>query len=143
MNAYVRWSGFVAAMIPAPNDLRTVALWARHVGASPGTIRTRCNAADVPVLASRDLGRLLRVVARSSLEERGWDPAAKLESRDPRTLQRMLVRGGLAEWPVAAAPPSIEWFLERQGFAHERALTGLRLAIADWTHDACDQNHRR
>ena len=43
----------------------------------------------------------------------------------------MLVRGGLTEWPVAAAPPSIEWFLERQGFVHERALASLRREIAD------------
>ena len=142
MNAYARWAALVAGMVSAPNDPRTLALWARHVGASPSTIRTRCEAAEVAVLASRDLGRLLRVVARSSLEQRGWDPAARLESRDPRTLQRMLVRGGLTEWPVAIAPPSIEWFLERQGFVHERALASLRRAIARLMHDACDQNRR-
>ncbi len=131
MNAYARWARLVAGMISAPSDLRTLALWARHVGASTSTVRARRKAADVAVLASRDLGRLLRVVARSSLKQQGWDPAAELASCDPRTLQRMLVRGGLAEWPVAAATPSVEWFLERQGFVHKRTLASLRRAIAD------------
>ena len=131
MNAYARWAPLVADMISAPNDPRTLGLWARHVGASTSTIRARCKAADVAVLASRDLGRLLRVVARSSPGERGWDPAAELESCDPRTLQRMLVRGGLAAWPLAAAPPSVDWFLERQGFVHDRAVTSLRRAVAE------------
>lgn len=131
MNAYARWALLVAGMISARDDLRTLALWARHVGASASTVRARFQAADVAVMASRDLGRLLRVVVRSVVEERAWDPAAELYSCDPRTLQRMLVRGGLAEWPVAAAPPTIGWFLERQRFVHNRALGSLRRAIAE------------
>lgn len=142
MNAYARWAALVAGMVSAPNDLPTLTLWARHVGASPSTIRARCKAADVAVLPSRDIGRLLRVVTQSTLEQRGWDPSAKLESRDPRTLQRMLARAGLTEWPLAAAPPSIAWFLERQSFVHERALASLRPAIARLMHDVCDQNRR-
>lgn len=131
MNAYARWSLLVAGMISAPADLRTLALWARHVGASASTVRARCKAADVAALASRDLGRLLRVVARARIEERKWDPVAELDSCDPRTLQRILMRGGLAEWPVAAAPPTVGWFLERQGFVHNRAVASLRRAIAE------------
>ena len=130
MNAYARWAALVAGMIPAPNDLRTLALWARHVGASTSTIRARCRAADVGVLPSRDLGRVLRLVARSNSEDRAWDPAAELQSLDPRTLNRLLLRGGLTEWPVAAVPPSIDWFLERQSFVHQRALTSLRRTLA-------------
>lgn len=130
MNAYARWAALVAGMISARNDLRTLAWWAPHVGASTSTIRARCRAADVPVLASRDLGRLLRLVARSNFEKRHWDPAAELQSLDPRPLKRLLLRGGLTEWPVAAVPPSIEWFLERQSLVHERALTSLHRAIA-------------
>ena len=131
MNAYARWASLVAGMISARDDLRTLALWARHVGASASTVRARCKAADVAVMASRDLGRLLRVVVLSVVEERVWDPAAELYSCDPRTLRRMLVRGGLAGWPVAGAAPTVGWFLERQGFVHSRAVVSLRRAIAE------------
>lgn len=129
MNAYVRWAALVASMISAPNDLRTLALWARHVGASVSTIRARCLAADVAVLASRDLARLLRVVARTKSDGLAWDPAAHLEACDPRTLRRLLLRSGLADWSVGTAPPSVERFLDRQRFVPERAVAGLRTAI--------------
>ena len=86
MNAYARWAMLVAKVTSAPHDPRTLVLWARHVGVSVATIRARCRVADIAVLPSRDLGRMLRVVALSNTGEPCWDPAAtagKLRPEDP------------------------------------------------------------
>lgn len=130
MNGYERWALLVAGAVSAPKDPRTLGLWARHVGVGATTIRARCRVAGVAVLSSRDLGRLLRVVARSNLPNRGWDPAAELESCDPRTLRRLLVAAGLADWPTRAAPPSIEDLLTRQSFVPVWIVPNVRVAVA-------------
>ena len=140
MNAYARWAMLVAKVISAPQDPRTLVLWARHVGVSVATIRARCKVADVAVLPSRDLGRMLRVVARSNRGERCWDPAAQLETCDPRTLRRLLVRGGLANWPIRDTPPSVERFLQRQRFVPGRAVVSVRLVLAGRLGHGADAN---
>ena len=105
MNAYARWARLVAQSVSAPHDLRTLALWARHVGTSVSTVRARCAAANVTPRVrarcaaanvtpreSRDLGRLLRIVALSNSAGIPWDPAADLDTRDPRTRHQLLAR---------------------------------------------------
>ena len=130
MNAYARWARLVAQSVSAPHDLRTLALWARHVGTSVSTVRARCAAANVTPRESRDLGRLLRIVALSNSAGIPWDPAAGLDTRDPRTRHQLLARAGLADWPLRAYPPSVERLLAGQRFVPDAAVASLRRAIA-------------
>ena len=130
MDAYALWAQLVVQIISAPNDPRTLRLWALHVGVSVSTIRARCSAAHVSALASRDLGRLLRVAALSSSAGLPWDPAVDLEIRDPRTRNQLLARAGLADWPLRADPPSVERLLAGQRFVHDGTVPSLRRAIA-------------
>ena len=129
MNAYARWAYLVAQAVSAPHELRTLPLWARHVGASVSTISARCSVVDVTAVGSRDLGRLLRVVVLSNSTGVSWEPAADLETRDPRTLRQLLARAGLVDWPLRADPPSVDRFLAGQRFVHIGAVPSLRRAI--------------
>ena len=130
MTAYTRWAKLVVQTISCPTDPRTLALWSAHAGVSSGTLRSRCAASGVPTAAARDFSRLLRVVVRSQRCAAGWDPALHLESRDPRTIRRLLQGGGLAHWPDGGPPPPIAAFLNRQRLVHDRALTAVRNEIA-------------
>ena len=126
MNAYARWAHLVVHNVSCPTDPRTLQVWSEHAGVSPGTLRSRCAASDVRVAAARDFSRLLRLVVRSQHGEPGWDPARHLEARDPRTIHRLLVAGGLADWPHGAPPPPIDRFLARQRLVHDRAVAAVR-----------------
>ena len=134
MDAYTRWAKLVVHTISCPTDPRTLALWSAHAGVSPGTLRSRCTASGVATAAARDFSRLLRIVVRSQHNPRSWEPALHLESRDPRTIRRLLDGAGLAHWPYGAAPPPIAEFLHRQRLVHARAATAVRQQIAATTH---------
>ena len=106
MNAYTRWAQLVVNTVCCPSDPRTLTSWSDYFGISEGTLRARCRAAGVAAIAARDFSRLLRVVVRSQRNDPRWDPAAYLEAGDPRTIRRLLVGGGLADWPDGAAAAS-------------------------------------
>lgn len=135
MNAYNRWARLVANTISCPSDPRTLATWGGHLGVSEGTLRARCASAGVAVMAARDFSRLLRVVVRSQCSCPRWDPTAHLESGDPRTIRRLLVGSGLADWPHGATAPSVDRFLDRQRFVHDRAVAAVREEMASTTEE--------
>ena len=126
MNPYTRWARLVVRNVSCPTDPRTLTLWSRHAGVSESTLRARCTASRVGTVAARDFSRLLRVVVRSHRGTLGWDPAGHLEALDPRTIRRLLLRAGLADWPLGTSPPLIEQFLHRQQLVHDRAVAAVR-----------------
>ena len=130
MNAYSRWAQLVVHTLSCPRDPKTLALWSQHVGVSTGTLRTRCVAAGVRVAAARDLSRLLRLVLLAQTADLPWDPPRHLEARDPRTIHRLLMRGGVADWPSGRPPPTLQQLLTRQRLVQDPALTALRQALA-------------
>lgn len=132
MNAYTRWAKLVVDNVSCPTDPRTLALWSKHAGVSEGTLRARCLASGVRVAAARDLSRLLRLIVRSHHAEPRWDPAHHLEARDPRTIHRLLLGGGLADWPHGAAPPPIDHLLRHQRLVHPRAADAVRQTLANF-----------
>ena len=126
MNPYCRWAGLVVRTTSAPWDPATLALWGKHVGASVSTLYARCSAAGLSTRASRDLARLLRLLVRAQRKTTGWDPAADLDTVDPRTIRGLLAKGGLSDWPEGSAPPQFEAFLNRQQLIrHDAALATL------------------
>lgn len=129
MNAYTRWARLVVHNVTCPTDPRTLALWSHHAGLSEGTLRARCVSTQVPAAAARDFSRLLRLIVRSQQDDRGWDPARHLEARDPRTIRRLLLRGGLLDWPHGAPPPPVDRFLRHQRLVPERAAAAVRHAL--------------
>ena len=130
MNAYTRWARLVVHGVSSPTDLRTLALWSAHAAVSESTLRARCAAARVSVAAARDFSRLLRVIVRSQHTHEGWDPARDLDARDARTIRRLLLAGGLADWPHGRPPPPIERFLAQQHLIPEHALTAVRQVLS-------------
>lgn len=129
----MRWARLAASTVSCRSDPRTLASWSGYFGISESTLRARCTAAGVAGIAARDFSRLLRVVVRSQNGAPGWDPAAHLEAGDPRTIRRLLIRGGLADWPDGAAVPSVDRFLDGQRFVHDRAVAAVREAMATAT----------
>ena len=136
MNAYARWARLVVHNVSCPTDPRTLKVWSEHAGVSQGTLRSRCIASGVQPAAARDFSRLLRLVVRSQHREPGWDPARHLEARDPRTIHRLLIAGGLAEWRHGATPPPIDHFLAYQRLVHDRAVAAVRQALHSGIYDA-------
>lgn len=128
-HAAERWTHAIIALLDAPSDPRSLELWGRHVGVSLGTLRAWCRAAGVSAKASLDFARLLRAV----LQSRGstWDPQNLLDVVDDRTLRRLTERGGIAEFRVGGAPPTIETFLASQRLVTREAdLTAVCAALS-------------
>ena len=134
MSAYVRWASLVVRPIGSSSDPATLDAWGRCVGASVSTLRARCLAIRAGTKDSRDLARLLRVIAIARTRADGWDPAADLDTLDPRTLRVLLLKAGLSDHAVGAPPPSFAAFLARQRFVrHERAVAAIGGALAPTT----------
>ena len=132
MSAYIRWANLVDRPIGSSADPATLDAWGRCVGASVSTLRARCLAIRAGTKDSRDLARLLRVIAISSDRSEGWDPAADLATLDPRTLRLLLLKAGLSDHAIGARPPSFRVFLTRQRFVrHERAVAAIAGALAE------------
>lgn len=130
MSAYVRWAELVVRPIGSSSDPATLDAWGRCVGASVSTLRARCLAIRAGAKDSRDLARLLRVIAIAGDRAEGWDPAADLATLDPRTLRLLLLKAGLSHHAIGAAPPSFTTFLARQRFVHhERAVAAVAGAL--------------
>ena len=129
MNAYERWVLVVVRVLDAEEDPRTLADWGREVGASTGTLRSRCAAAGQSAKASLYFARLLRIIGRAQAAHR-WDPPADLSSCDPRTVHRLVAEGGVEEFPSGSTPPTVAFFLGHQHIIPSgRALAELRLAM--------------
>jgi DNA-binding response OmpR family regulator len=126
-HATTRWAALMVALLSAPRDVRTNNEWARLVGVSVTTLRDWCRMARTSAARSLALGRLLRAVYVSRGQH--WQPAERLNVRDPRTLGRMLEKGGL---PVDAPRVTIRDLLSAQSFVEDLdALLALRAALVD------------
>jgi hypothetical protein len=114
-----RWADLVWAATSVQRDPRTLADWAKAVGLSVPTLRTRCYLAGVSPRSSLALARLVRAVHLTSVE--GGHPSDVLDTRDPRTLRKLLLKARLEDDGHAQ---SISAFLEQQ------ELVKARLPIA-------------
>jgi hypothetical protein len=126
--AATRWVALVLSALPATSDPKTRADWARLAHVSRGTLENRCRAAGLSAKASLALLRVLRAVIQA--ERAGCRPEDLLDA-DPRTLERIRTRAGLAHdgSPSSHRVGALE-FLERQRFVVDRlALVVLRRAL--------------
>jgi ActR/RegA family two-component response regulator len=125
-HAATRWAALVVAVLSAPRDIKTNAAWARLVGVSATTLRDWCRLANTSPARSLALARLARAVYLS--RDQAWQPSQRLDTSDPRTLARLLRRGGL---PSSGAPMTLQELLARQSLVEDLdALLALRNALA-------------
>ena len=94
-HAAERWAEAVTGILDCPFDPRTVAKWAKAIGASEGALRDWCKVARCRPKTSLDFARLLRAVVQS--QEHGWDPFNLLDVANERTMRNLLRRGGLPD----------------------------------------------
>lgn len=129
-NAVLRWASLIVRTVDCADDPRTLSLWGRSVGASVATLRSRCAAVETSTKVSLDFARLLRALVRSSSS--GSAPGVELDVYDPRTLRRLLERGGIGGTSPNGAPPSLHQFLSQQRFVrNELALQCVAKALLD------------
>lgn len=127
-----RWAEAVVRVIDAPEDPRTVRLWGRHIGASPGSLRNWCHMAGVSPKRSLSVARMLRAVLRSSASDR---PEEVFDVVDRRTLFRLMKLGDASA--SAGVPRTIEEFFARQRWVtSQAAVDELRRAIGLRAHAA-------
>lgn len=107
-----RWASFILRAGDASSDPRTLAEWARAVGASKSVLVESCARLGVHPREARDLARVLRLVRRVS---EPWDPELTLDAADRRTLRALLDRAGLGG-AASGGRPTPEQFLLRQRF---------------------------
>jgi hypothetical protein len=82
----------IHAACESPRDPRTFELWAAVAGTCARTLRSHCRAAHIQGQAALDFARLLR--ARLQGRRSGWPWPDLLDIVEPRTLTRLLERGG-------------------------------------------------
>ena len=109
-----RWAQSVVGVVDCPFDPKTVALWARAIGVSEGSLRDRCRAAQCRPKPSLDFARLLRAVVKS--QGNGWDPFNLLDIVNERTMKNLLRRGGVVDLLSAGDVLTPGGFLVRQHF---------------------------
>lgn len=123
-----RWATAVVEVIGADQDPKTLAAWARSVGVSRGALRTWCYAAHVPPHRALDLARILRLACRAPRDIA--DPLSLLDVVDPRTVARMLHRGGIRRTDLHAAIGRPMLLLDIQRYVPDALLlTALRAAL--------------
>jgi DNA-binding response OmpR family regulator len=121
-SAAERWARFVIKACQSDRDLTTVGEWAAYLGVSRSSLGESCELIGIRPRASRDLMRLLRVLAQDR------EPETELLVNDRRTLARLLERGGLTG--SRSVSRSVDRFLANQTFVRAdneglRALRGL------------------
>jgi hypothetical protein len=122
-----RWARAICKVVAARDDPRTLAIWGRLIGVSPGSLATWCRAARVSPRRSLDLARLARalVITRGSLD----DLHEVLDIVEPRTMRRLLARAGISCAKLAGdvvTRPTLHQFLEQQQLVANRiALEAL------------------
>jgi ActR/RegA family two-component response regulator len=107
-----RWARYVLRAADADSDPRTLADWARAAGVSRTVLIDVCVRLEINPRHARDLARVLRLVRRAS---EPWDPESALDVADRRTLRKLLVRAGLADFPQGVRP-SPQQYLASQRF---------------------------
>ena len=108
-HAAVRWAEAVVKVIDAPQDPRTLQLWGRHIGASPGSLRNWCRMAGLSPKRSLSVARMIRAINYASAVKR---PEDVFNVTDRRTLTQLLTLGDPHRRP--SLPESIDEFFARQ-----------------------------
>lgn len=125
-HASERLARAITAGLRSSQDLRSVRAWARTIGASTPTLRCWCRTAHERPKRVLDCMRLLRAVM--AMEDGPADLFEILDIIEPRTLMRMLQRGGVREL-FSTRSPTIAEFLSSQQFLSNpgvvRALMGI------------------
>jgi hypothetical protein len=111
-HATERWARIILAVVKSPHDPKTLDAWGHVVGASRGTVRSWCYAAQLSPKASLDFGRLLRAVVSS--QGRRWDLQELLDIINERTAKSLLARAGFSDIGPHGYPPAVDVFFERQ-----------------------------
>jgi DNA-binding response OmpR family regulator len=129
LHAAQRWAALVHKILDSQSDVRTLAEWAHHAGASIGGVKASCQAVRVSPRHSLILARLLRALYGA---KRFCIPAEDLlDIHDRRTLASWLSLAGV---PVLAGEP--REFVARQQLVTtaslktelQRVLSGSRRA---------------
>lgn len=128
-HAAERWAGAVVRVLRSESDVRNIDTWGRTVGVSRGALRTWCSAAGVPAKSSLDFARLLRSILLS--QGGPWDLFNTLDVIDARTVRRLMVRGGIADFKGRAQAPDARVFIATQRFVHNKtALAAIAELLA-------------
>jgi FixJ family two-component response regulator len=126
-HAAARWANAVVKVIDAAEDPRTLRLWGRHIGASPGSLRNWCRIAGLSPKRSLSVARMLRAVIWSPAADR---PENLLNVTDRRTLALMLRLGNPHADPQPRLPRSIDEFLALQRWVtNPVAIAELKRAL--------------
>lgn len=127
VHAASRWAELVTRNVDCPVDPRTLSIWARFVGLSVPTLRSRCAVIGVGAKVSLDFSRLLRAIARS--DRLGTDPLLELDVCDVRTLHRLLHAFDIGGPIAGRGAPTLTALLETQRLI--RHCEAMSCAAAD------------
>jgi CheY-like chemotaxis protein len=135
-HAAARWADAVVKVIDAPRDPRTLQLWGRHVGASPGSLRNWCRMAGLSPKRSLNMARMIRAITLATSLKR---PEDVFNVTDRRTLRQLLTLGDPHRRP--SLPGTLEEFFDRQRWVSSpSALQELKrlLELRRSTHSGDD-----
>jgi DNA-binding response OmpR family regulator len=122
-----RWADLVVTIVTASNDPRTIHDWARIAGQSTATIESRCRAVHLSPKTSLDFARMLRAI---SLAHRLNLEIETVMDADPRTIRRLIRRGGLAsDARHLTTVAALNAFLDHQQFVRDRAVLAAITAL--------------
>jgi CheY-like chemotaxis protein len=113
------WADAVAKGVDAPDDPKSIALWARAIGKSDSALREICELSGISAKNSCDLVRVLRAARLSSLT--GRPPSEWLDVADGRTLKHLLASAGVPALEVV----SLEDVLQHQTLVADDGAVGL------------------
>lgn len=125
--AAAHFVSLVLRALDSDRDLKTLGVWAKHVGLSDTMLRLACYRAQLKQPHNaRDFARVLLAVVRA--RKHGCDLALLLDIADTRTLGPLLAWAGLTGRTTGI---SVQEFLERQQFipADHEVLRLLREAL--------------
>jgi CheY-like chemotaxis protein len=121
-HAAARWADAVVRVIDAPQDPRTLQLWGRHIGASPGSLRNWCRMAGLSPKRSLSVARMIRAINYSTSLRR---PEEVFNVTDRRTLRQLLTLGDPGGRPSVPATTD-EFFARQRWITSPSALQELK-----------------
>lgn len=128
-HAAARWADAIVKAVDAPQDPRTLRLWGRSIGVSPGSLRNWCRMAGLSPKRSLSLARMIRAVTWGPVAARS--PEHLLDVTDRRTLAQLMKLGDPKADGRRGVPRSVEEFFDRQQWiTSPAALDELRRAMS-------------
>ena len=114
--------------ISAEEDPNTLKKWSQAAGASQATLRSWCFMAHVRPKEALDFTRVLRAIVLN--QNFRWDLFEVFDVSDPRTLERLLHRGGVEFLLSCDVAPPPERFLAAQCYVrNQHVLETLRAML--------------